>query len=83
MLLNVKVFLTTFMNLGIMPCFVKLNFTLQKIFKLTSKMKTFNAKNPSPFTLQSRLRQRELDREWIKRGREGEREVVREREKEI
>ena len=45
-------------------------------------MKTFNAKNPSPFTLQSRLRQRELDREWINRGREGEREVVRERERE-
>ena len=30
----------------------------------------------------SKGRQRELDREWIKRGREGEREVVRERERE-
>ena len=32
------------------------------------------------FTLQSKGRQRKIDREWIKRGREGEREVVRERE---
>ena len=35
------------------------------------------------FTLQSKGRQREIDREWIKRGREGEREVVRERERDI
>ena len=40
-------------------------------------------KNPSPFRLECRGRQRDIDREWIKRGRKGEREVVKGRKRYI